>query len=198
MHSISFTSKLWPYAGNWAPFCKTMVECASFWHQANLNVLTRRWTVTKTKRFCQTVEEVYKLRHTKNGGRTSFPVGARRKLPISINWQSDEFVFISDSDVLTAVSMPYQSNVNDLWTQWYEYRKDCNWYSNDTAKKVKYHYFLPRELLIYNQLISSSTPKCSKQLLGPQSVVELRNLGALYRCINVSKTSSGKAQTLLS
>ena len=41
--------------------------------------------LTKTRRFCWTVEKVCKLRHTKNCGRTLFPVCARRNKVTHLN-----------------------------------------------------------------------------------------------------------------
>ena len=83
----------------------------------------------------------------------------------------------------------YQSIANDLWIQWYQYRKDCNLYSDNTAKKVKHHYFLPSELLIYNPSRCPVVPQSAQSSSCNHN--RLWNGGTLgqelYRCINVSK-----------
>ena len=83
----------------WIVTChhKCAVEYVCELWTPNSDAFTQSWTVTKTRKFHQTVEEICKLWCTKNGSHTSFAVYARRKKSYPSEWIDNEFIFISDS-----------------------------------------------------------------------------------------------------
>ena len=78
---------------------------ASVVHQVNSDALMWRWTVAKTRQFCQTVEEVCKLWHTKHCGRKN-----REGIDIVVCNES-EFIWLSIcSDKLTLFLLAWTAN----------------------------------------------------------------------------------------
>ena len=97
----------------------------------------------KDKVILRTVEEVCELRCTKMEVAHCFLCALEgRKLHVWINWQTCTRVLLK--------TCQFQHS---------QYRKDCNLYSNNTAK---YHYFLPSELLIYNPGWGPAAPQSAQ------------------------------------
>ena len=73
---------------------------ASFGHQVISYALTWKWKAVKSRWFHHTVEEVCKLRLTKNGSCTLFPACARRKKVTHPNKFRDSNIWTFPKDVL--------------------------------------------------------------------------------------------------
>ena len=193
--------------------------------QVKLNALMRRWTVAKTRQFCRTVEQVCKLWRTKTGSHTLFLVCTKKKNvthlnKLKIGWTRLQNTCIFQSQ-LSKMSEPFPER--KLEKQMYtvfsrivqcistrlvpEY---CWWpvdsndtniartASDDTAKIVKYHYFLPRELLIYSPSRRPAVPQSAQTSSGDHNRLwNERVLGHRTDVEMSPRTSSGKVQALL-